>query len=387
MMHSEQDIEDKPPQEALKKRCRSENEDLWSHPHPRNQHITLGATATGIITGNGKPITHRRIAYRGKDTTISRAATDSSRTMTTTPYQIPPNLKNPYKNPKPHSNTHLMVTPQTARATAEENGKSEDYNVTVFNSSKVPTTNEQDSANTTGNPETPNTPPLNKNCEASIDTNETEPGFLEKDQMEQPPYNAIPRLNTKDPSAATPSPTNQLTIHHLYDHETYPNPKAASTAHHTPRHVDNHLHLSDTPASGTHPSWVHQNIQNTRNPYKNQEKNEKSNKDDNFLSTFLTNGRKLHHSPFLDSHSKTPYSSIELHQDMDALGTLILLQHKAFTQHIKDLGEINLTLTKIIEKRKNSYISLQYNNKIPRRIKMHTFYFWSLWKRQRLPSN
>jgi hypothetical protein len=120
---------------------------------------------------------------------------------------------------------------------------------------------------------------------------------------------------------------------------------------------------------------VHQNIQNTRNPYKNQEKNEKSNKDDNFLSTFLTNGRKLHHSPFLDSHSKTPYSSIELHQDMDALGTLILLQHKAFTQHIKDLGEINLTLTKIIEKRNNSYISLQYNNKIPRRIKMHTFYF------------
>jgi hypothetical protein len=341
IMHSEQDSEGKTPQETSKKRCRSENEDLYSHPHPRNQHTTLGAMATGFITGNGNPITRHRIAHRGKDTTISRAATDGfrTRTMTTTLYQIPPSLKNPYKNPKPHSNFHPMVTPQTARATAEENEQTEDHHVTVFHSNKVPTANEQDSANPTENPEAPNTPPFNKNCRAYIDTSETEPDILEKGQMEQPLYNAIPSQNTENPSTATPNPANHMTIHHLNDHETCPNPRATSTARHAPWHVDNRLPLSDTPASGTHLSRVHQSFQNVRNPYKNQEKNEKSNRDYNFLSTFLSNGRKLHHSPFLDSHSKPHYSSIELHQDMEALRPLILSQHKAFMQHIKDLGD------------------------------------------------
>jgi hypothetical protein len=40
-----------------------------------------------------------------------------------------------------------------------------------------------------------------------------------------------------------------------------------------------------------------------------------------------------------------------------------LLQHKAFMQHIKDIGGSNLMLTKIIEKRKDSYTSLKHSNR------------------------
>ena len=43
-------------------------------------------------------------------------------------------------------------------------------------------------------------------------------------------------------------------------------------------------------------------------------------------------------------------------------------QHEVFKQHIKDLGNIYLTLTKIIEKKKESFNLLKTNKKIPRSL-------------------
>jgi hypothetical protein len=65
-------------------------------------------------------------------------------------------------------------------------------------------------------------------------------------------------------------------------------------------------------------------------------------------------------------NKKTPHWNFTL----ETLCPLILLQHKAFTQHIKDLGDINLTLTKTLDKRKDSYISLKHSNKIPRSLRV-----------------
>jgi hypothetical protein len=46
-----------------------------------------------------------------------------------------------------------------------------------------------------------------------------------------------------------------------------------------------------------------------------------------------------------------------------------LSQHEVFTQPIKDLGHINITLTKIIENKKESLLKLK-NNKIPRSLQL-----------------
>jgi len=52
------------------------------------------------------------------------------------------------------------------------------------------------------------------------------------------------------------------------------------------------------------------------------------------------------------------------------LKPLILSQHKAFTEFIKDLGNANLTLTKIIENKKESYATLKQNKKNPRSLRI-----------------
>jgi len=339
----EQDNEGRPPQETPDKRCRLENDDHSSHPHLRKQHVTLDATlgATGFVTGNGNPIAYRGITSRGKDT-IAGALTGNPKTPTA--YLMHPNLKNPYRFPKPRSNAQPVVTPQAARATAEEKEKekerSEENRVTGSNVDKTSTTNEQESAYTNRTPGTPVTPSSYKNSEVAQGINEMEHDNLERDQVEQPPDNVIiTKLN--------PAATLQRTLHH----------------------IENPPPFSDAFTSGTHFLPDHQNI---KNPYMNQRKEAKENNNynDKFLPTIFINGRKLHHSPFLDDYSKQPNSSLDLNQDMEALRPLILSQHKAFTQHIKDLGEINLTLTKFIEKRKDSYISLKHNNKIPRSLRL-----------------
>jgi hypothetical protein len=61
---------------------------------------------------------------------------------------------------------------------------------------------------------------------------------------------------------------------------------------------------------------------------------------------------------------QTNYQIHGTHSQVRALVPLILLQHEVFIQAIKDLGHINITLTKIIEKKKDSLLQLKNNKKI-----------------------
>jgi hypothetical protein len=77
---------------------------------------------------------------------------------------------------------------------------------------------------------------------------------------------------------------------------------------------------------------------------------------------------KIYNSQFLYQTFKPLNETLELTPELESLRPLILLQHKAFTQHIKDLGTINLTFTKDIEKKKEGLQNLQKNGKIPRSL-------------------
>jgi hypothetical protein len=62
---------------------------------------------------------------------------------------------------------------------------------------------------------------------------------------------------------------------------------------------------------------------------------------------------KLHHSYFIENSLKPhPDSTIDLPSDLECLRPLIMSQPKAFTSYLVELGHINLTLSKQIEKRK-----------------------------------
>jgi hypothetical protein len=56
---------------------------------------------------------------------------------------------------------------------------------------------------------------------------------------------------------------------------------------------------------------------------------------------------------------------LELTPELEPLLPLILLQHEGFTQHIKELSHINLRLTKILEKKNDSYDKLKDNIRFP----------------------
>jgi len=81
-----------------------------------------------------------------------------------------------------------------------------------------------------------------------------------------------------------------------------------------------------------------------------------------------SNRFKIFQSPFLDRSVMQPFSSLELNADLETLRPLILSQHEAFSQYIMDLGEMNLTLTKIIEKKKVGYSLLEQKKKISRSL-------------------
>jgi hypothetical protein len=61
---------------------------------------------------------------------------------------------------------------------------------------------------------------------------------------------------------------------------------------------------------------------------------------------------------------------INLPADLDPLKPLILLQHEVFSKSIQDLGDICLSLTKLIEKKKESLVQLKNDNKIPRSLRL-----------------
>jgi len=79
---------------------------------------------------------------------------------------------------------------------------------------------------------------------------------------------------------------------------------------------------------------------------------------------------KLYNSPHLDPAFKPSSDKVNLNTELEPLFPLIMSQHEVFEQHIKDLGNIYLTLTRIIEKKKESFNLLKINKKIPRSLRI-----------------
>jgi hypothetical protein len=75
-------------------------------------------------------------------------------------------------------------------------------------------------------------------------------------------------------------------------------------------------------------------------------------------------------SPYLRDEFKPSISSLEIPQELEPLKPLILSQHEVFSQPIKDLGNINLVLSKIIEKKKESFNHLKNGTRIPRSLRI-----------------
>jgi hypothetical protein len=78
----------------------------------------------------------------------------------------------------------------------------------------------------------------------------------------------------------------------------------------------------------------------------------------------------IYSSPLVADDFKPSAESLVLVPELESLKLLIMSQHEAFTQPIKDLGLINLDLSKILEKKKESLRLLQQEKKIPRSLRI-----------------
>jgi hypothetical protein len=77
----------------------------------------------------------------------------------------------------------------------------------------------------------------------------------------------------------------------------------------------------------------------------------------------LKHSGKIYVSPYLDQSLKPYNDQLELTPELEPLRQLILLQHEVFKQPIVDLGDITLSFTKQIEKKKDNYKQLNTNRK------------------------
>jgi hypothetical protein len=78
----------------------------------------------------------------------------------------------------------------------------------------------------------------------------------------------------------------------------------------------------------------------------------------------------IYHSALLGQKYRPTHESLSLSPELEPLRSVILSQHESFTQHIKDLGHHSISLTKIIEKKKDSLLQLVKNKKIPRSLQI-----------------
>jgi len=78
----------------------------------------------------------------------------------------------------------------------------------------------------------------------------------------------------------------------------------------------------------------------------------------------------IYDSAFLNKKFKPKPNELLLEPEIEPLRPLILSQHEAFTQTIKDLGITSIMLTKIIENKKESCLQLTENNKTPRSLRL-----------------
>ena len=133
--------------------------------------------------------------------------------------------------------------------------------------------------------------------------------------------------------------------------------------------------LSSTAAAGGH--YIHSNHPNanssviTPQTTKNDDSVAYSTKNKSATNTtHLFTAKHIYNSPHLKKEFKPTVNSLELPPELKLLQPLILSQHEAFSTSIKDLGNITLILSKIIEKKKESYSSLNNDKKIPRSLRI-----------------
>jgi len=80
--------------------------------------------------------------------------------------------------------------------------------------------------------------------------------------------------------------------------------------------------------------------------------------------------KKIYNSPYLDENYKLTADKINLTPELEPIRKLIMSQHKVFADWIKELGHISLSLSKTIEKKKESLIELKKDKKIPRSLRI-----------------
>jgi hypothetical protein len=78
--------------------------------------------------------------------------------------------------------------------------------------------------------------------------------------------------------------------------------------------------------------------------------------------------KQIYNSPYLKKEFKPTINSFELPAELKSLQPLILLQHEAFSTSIKDLGNITLILSKIIEKKRRRAIPPLKTTKISQEV-------------------
>ena len=78
----------------------------------------------------------------------------------------------------------------------------------------------------------------------------------------------------------------------------------------------------------------------------------------------------IYDSPYLNKMFKPTLESLSLAQEMEPLAQLFLSQHETLANPIKDLINTNLTLTEILEKKKESSQLLYEHKKIPRSLRI-----------------
>jgi len=151
--------------------------------------------------------------------------------------------------------------------------------------------------------------------------------------------------NLKQNEVATPILTTMTFAQTVPNHNSHPNHNdktlqnteemlaPIATANHTPLPME-----TPTQAKKT-------NI--PKNPYSTNRNNQQQNQNiqHNHLPSNAYIKKKLYHSPYLSEDLKPSPDTLELGTDLLTLKPLILSQHEAFTEFIKDLGNANITLT------------------------------------------
>jgi hypothetical protein len=127
-------------------------------------------------------------------------------------------------------------------------------------------------------------------------------------------------------------------------------------------------HQPETPVTGNSEHvTVNTNVQNI--PMLNEVEQTNQNESTQTTNIYLPHHFKdtLYDSALLNKQFKPNPAELILDPETEPLRQLILLQHGAFTQTIKDLGITSVTLTKLIEKKKESCQQITAQTKTPRR--------------------